>query len=143
MAFNIIATVTDLGRQRMAEMLTEGKSFSVNQFEVGEGGHDPLDPTIARTPDPSLTSCPDSVFGPEPIDTSFLSSQFCPEFVCRLEADEAVAPLSNICLIGEIVYSPEEDDPDVGSTFLFAIGNYPLRVKTDSEDLEYRVTVQF
>lgn len=141
MAFNIIATVTDLGRQKLAEMLISGKSFNVNLFEVGSGGHDPLDPTIALTPDPTATTCASSVFGPEAIDSSFLSSQFCPEFVCRLETNEAVAPLSTICLIGTVVYP--DTDPEFGTTFLFAVGNFPLRVKTDAEDLEFRVVVQF
>lgn len=141
MAFNIIATVTDIGRQRLATMLATGKAFHVNLFEVGAAGHDTLDPTQALTPDPSSTNVASSVFGPEPIDTSFLSSQFCPEFVCRLEANEAVAPISSIGLIGTVVYSPTPGDPDVGVAFLFALGNFPLRVKTDAEDLEFRITV--
>ena len=143
MAFSVVATVTDLGRQKLASSLITGKSFQIDQFSVGGGGHDPLDPSTALTPDPTVTACPDSVFGPEPVDAATLISQFCPEFTARLAANEAIAPLSNICLIGTIIYSPLAGDPDVGTTFLFAIGNFPLRVKTDIESLEFRVTVQF
>jgi len=143
MAFSVIATITDLGRQRLASSLITGKSFQIDQFSLGSGGHDPLDPSTALTPDPSVTACPSVVFGPEPVDASTLISQFCPEFTCILAPNEGIAPLSNICLIGTIIYSPLPGDPDVGTTFLFAIGNFPLRVKTDTESLEFRVTVQF
>lgn len=143
MAFSIIATVTDIGRQKLASSLITGKSFQIDQFSVGSGGHDPSDPSRALTPDPATISCPDIVFGPDDVDAATLISQFCPEFTCRLNPNEAIAPLSNICLLGTIVYSPIVDDPDVGTTFLFGIGNFPLRVKTDIESLEFRVIVQF
>lgn len=143
MAFSIIATVTDVGRQRLASSLTTGVSFQVDQFEVGSGGHDPLDPATALTPDPAATACASSVFGPEPVDSATLVSTFCPEFTCRLAPTEAIAPLSNICLLATVIFSPLVGDPDVGTTFLFAVGNFPLRVKTDIEDIEFRVTVQF
>jgi hypothetical protein len=142
-AFSVVATVTDIGRQKLASGLITGKSFQVDQFEVGSGGHDPFDPATALTPDPTLTALPSSVFGPEPVDAATLVSEFCPEFTARLAPAEAIAPLSNIGLIGTIVYSPLVGDPDIGTTFLFAVGNFPLRVKTDVEQLEFRVTVQF
>ena len=143
MSFSVIATVTDIGRQKLASSLITGKSFQIDQFSVGGGGHDPLDPATALTPDPTVTACPDLVFGPEPIDAATLVSQFCPEFTCRLEPSEAIAPLSNICLLGTFIFSPLEGDPEVGTSFLFALANFPLRVKTDVESLEFRITVQF
>jgi len=143
MAFSVIAGITDLGRQRLATGIMTGKSFQIDQFSVGSGGHDPTDPSTALTPDPAVTSCPSVVFGPEPVDAATLISQFCPEFTCRLAPAEAIAPLSNICLLGTIIFSPLVGDPDVGTSFLFAVGNFPLRVKTDTESIEFRVTVQF
>ena len=143
MAFSVIATVTDLGRQQLASAIITGKSFVVDQFSVGSGGHDLLDPSQALTPDPSLTACPDLVFGPEPVDGAVLASQFCPEITARLAPSEAIAPLSNVCLLATFVFSPIIGDPDIGTSFLFAIGNFPLRVKTDTEELEFRITIQF
>jgi hypothetical protein len=143
MAFSVIATVTDIGRQKLASSVITGKSFQIDQFSVGSGGHDPLDPSTALTPDSTVTDCPSIVFGPEPVDAATLVSEFCPEFTARLAPSEAIAALSNICLIGTIIYSPLSGDPEVGTTFLFAVGNFPLRVKTDVETLEFRVTVQF
>jgi len=142
-SFSVIATITDVGRQRLASGLITGKSFQIDQFSVGSGGHDPLDPSTPLTPDPAAVACPSVVFGPEPIDAATLISQFCPEFTCRLNPSEAIASLSNICLIGTVIYSPLPGDPDVGTTFLFAIGNFPLRVKTDVESVEFRVTCSF
>lgn len=143
MAFSVIATVTDIGRQKLASSVITGKSFQIDQFSVGSGGHDPLDPSTALTPDPAVISCPDSVFGPEPVDAATLVSEFCPEITARLAPSEAISPLSNICLIATIIYSPLVGDTEVGTTFLFAVGNFPLRVKTDVETLEFRVTIQF
>lgn len=143
MAFSVIATVTDLGRQQLASSIITGKSFAIDQFSVGSGGHDVLDPSQALTPDPTVTTCPSPVFGPEPVDGSVLASQFCPEITCILAPNEAVAPLSNLCLIATFVYSPIVGDPDVGTSFLFAVGNFPLRVKTDIEEIEFQVTIQF
>jgi len=140
MAFSVIAAITDVGRQRLAQMLISGKSFVVNQFSVGSGGHDPLDPETALTPDTSATNCPSVVFGPETIDSSSLATSYCPQFTCILEESEAISALSNICLLGEIIYPTT--DPDYGTTFLFAIGNFPLKVKTGSDTFEFRVKVQ-
>ena len=83
MAFSVIASITDLGRQRLAGSIITGKSFQIDQFSVGGGGHDPTDPSTALTPDPAVTTCPSVVFGPEPIDAAALVSQFCPEFTHR------------------------------------------------------------
>lgn len=143
MAFSVVAAVTDVGRQRLAQMMITGKSFQVNKFTVGSGGHDPLDPVTALTPDTSLNECPSPVFGPEPIDSTTLLTQFCPQFTCTLGFNEAVAPVSNICLVATIIYSPIPSDPEVGSTFIFAIANFPLRVKLDTEVVDINVSVQF
>lgn len=143
MAFSVIASLTDTGRQRLASSIVTGKSFQVDRFSVGQAGHDPIDPATALTPDPSATACPSVTFGPETIDAATLASQFCPEFTCRLETNEAVGPVSNLCLLGTVIFSPIPGDGDVGTSFLFAIGNFPLRVKVGPEQIEFRVTVQF
>lgn len=145
MAFSIIAAITDGGRQRLAEMLIgghdgNGKAFVIDTFSVGSGGHDVLDPTIALTPDTTATVCPSTVFGPEPVDSATRPTTYCPEFECRLEANEAVAALSNICLLGKVVWPTT--DPEYGQRFLFALGNFPLRVKVDTETITFQVSVQ-
>jgi len=144
MAFNIIATVTDQGRQRIAEQLKTGKSFQVSKFSVSDGGHSVGDPTVALAPDPAAISCVFNTFqyGPVAINAATLVSAFCPQFTCILGTGEANAPLSSICLIATIVYSPIVDDPDVGEDFLFAVGNYPLKVKTASDTFQYAVLIQ-
>lgn len=144
MAFNVIATVTDQGRQRIAEQLKTGKAFQVSKFTVSDGGHSLGDPTVAIAPNPAAITCPFNTFsyGPQAINASTLVSAFCPQFTCILSTGQANAPLSSICLIATIVYSPIIDDPDVGEDFLFAIGNYPLKVKTSSDTFQYNVLIQ-
>ena len=90
-----------------------------------------------------MSELPNLTFGPEPIDESGLPDDlFTPEFCCFLQQNEAVGELSNIGLLATYVSAPA--DPDlVGTTFLFAIGNFPLRVKVDTEVVEFTVSVIF
>lgn len=145
---SIIATVTQIGRNRIADMTVSGRGFQINQFVVGAGGHDPNDPTIALSPDPTVTTLPDQTFGPKllaqnnPPFTGVLTTPFCPEFTALLDFTEANGELSNIGLIAKIVYSPIPDDPLLNSEFLFAVGNRPLLVKTDNDQLTINITLQ-
>ena len=141
MAFSIIAATTDLARQRIAQMLISGKSFQVNEFSIGDAGHDPMDPTVALTPDVTLVNCPSTLFGPEPIDSATLITPYCIEFVCVVGASEYAGPVSNICLLGQIVYPPT--DIEYGSYFLYAIGNFPLQTKVIGKDMTLTVTITF
>lgn len=143
MAQAIIATITDLARSKFAEMLTVGRAFTITGFETGEGGHDPGDPAIALTPDPSATELPLQSFGPKPIASKTLISPFCVEYLCGLDALEAVGPLSNVGLKATYTYSPISGDPLIGQSFLFAIANFPLVVKTDAETRSISIQVNY
>ncbi len=144
MAFNVIASVTDQARQRIADMLKTGKSFQVDQFSVSDGGHSLGDPTVALAPNPTAITCPTSTFsfGPIAVNAATLVSAFCPQFTCVLDTGQANAGLSSLCLHATIVYSPITDDPDVGESFLFAIANFPLKVKTSSDVFSFNALIQ-
>lgn len=145
MSLTVVTALTDVARQRIAQSILTGKSFSVTDFSVNSAGHDPGNPTLALTPDPAAVVCPGGtpLFGPEPIDSKTLISSFCPQFTCNLELTEAVGSISNICLIATVVFSPTPGDPDIGTTFLFSVGNFPLRVKTAADTLAIIALVQF
>jgi hypothetical protein len=145
MAITVLAAITDQGRAAFAAMTVNGTSFIVTEFECGNGGHDPGNPIVALTPDTSLGELPQITFGPEPIDEASLPDDlFTPEFDCYLQTNEAVGELSNIGLLA--VYNDTDVNEAaglVGETFLFAIGNFPLRVKVDTEVVEFTVSVIF
>ena len=141
MSFETKALLTDGARQRIAEGYATGKSFAVVGFSLGNAGHDPLDPRTALAPDPSLMDCPSVVFGPKAITSFNYANDTCPVFECRLEFGEAVTEFSSLCLIAQIVYSPIPNDPEVNDTFLFAVINFPLRPKSDLEELVINVGV--
>ena len=143
MALSVIAVVTDTARQKLADMLISGKSFQVTHFTTGNGGHDPGNPTIALTPDPTVIELPSRTFGPKVLNDAQLISAFCPRFEGILENTEAVGELSNVGLIATMIYSPIPADPVIGTQFLFAVGNFPLKVKTDTDELTIRITLQF
>ena len=143
MAQAVVSTITDVARSKFAEMLSIGRSFTVTSFVTGEGCHDPGDPAVALTPNPSALSLRLQTFGPKAITSKTLISPFCVEYVVDLLNLEAVGPISNIGLIATYTYSPIPSDPLIGQTFLFAIGNMPLQIKTDSESKQFRVQVQF
>jgi hypothetical protein len=147
MAFEIICAITNTAKTRFAQMLETGKSFQVKYFTVGDKGHDPLNPAVALTPDPSLTSCPSNLFpGTSPgeaIDSIAFVGAYCPEFTCIMEPGEGTGFVSNICLIAEIVYNGTDPVDEVGQTFLFCIGNMPLKIKTDVDTFTFKIEIQF
>jgi hypothetical protein len=143
MAISVKAAITDRGRAAFADLTINGSSFIVNQFEVGNGGHDVGNPIVALTPDTSLGTLPGITFGPEPIDeAAFTADIYTPEFTCILQANEAVGELSNIGLLARYLTAPA-NPALVGTSILFAIGNFPLRVKVDTEVVEFTVSVIF
>lgn len=151
MATIILATLSDICRQRYAQQLMNGYGFIVESFAVGSGGHDPANPTNALAPDPTLTSLPLQSFGPKALYKKELISLFSPRFTGVLEASEAIGPLSNVALYARMIYTPLPTDPFTNNpadplyntTFLFALGNYPLRTKTSGEILEIIITIQY
>jgi len=151
-----LALITTQGKARMAEALATGKSFVVDTFVVGANGHDPTDPSLALTPDPSRTGCYCGPLGSsvegitvssgcslvDTIDSVSFASVSCPVFTASVEPGEATGAVSSLCLLGTIVYSPTPGDPEIGLRFLFAIANFPLKFKTPSERFVYEVFVQ-
>jgi len=146
MAFEVIAVVTNETKVRQAVAHATGKSFKVTSFSLGDRGHDPTDPTLALTPDPTETECNSGypvVFGPKAIDGYTLIGTFCPQFRCSVSETEVVGVITQVCLIAEIVYSPIPGDPEVGDTFLYAIANRPYWVKTSEEGRIWLISPQF
>jgi hypothetical protein len=150
--FEAIAIVTNSGKARIANLLATGKSFVIDRFVVGDQGHDPIDNTIALTPDPARSGCYCSSESITVVggckyeglvsDVTFNNST-CPVFHLEIEPGVATGTISSVCLIGTIVYSPTVGDPEIGTQFLFAIANFPIKVKTPQERFDYTLAVQF
>ncbi len=144
MALNVTATITDSGKRRISEAMRTGKSFVVDAFSVTDGGHSPSDPLVALAANPEAITCPEGTtsFGPVPINASTQISAFCPQFTCVLDYGDANGPFSSVCLWATFNYSPVLGDPDVGQSFLFAVANMPLNVKTAASQVIINVTIQ-
>lgn len=143
MSLSILASVTDVGRANHAEQLQMGRAFTITHFVTGGGGHDPGDPQVALTPDPALISLPKQTFGPKAIENKSLVTPYCVKYECTLDYNDAVGNLSNFGLIATFTYSPIANDPLIGTTFLYAVGNSPLDVKTDSYQETINIEVEF
>lgn len=141
MAFEIRAIMTDEAQRRDAEQKATGKGYVITGFTIGNAGHDPSDPTTALTPDTSATSVPSPVFGPKQTSSFTYGADNCPIWQCVLEFGEAVTQYSSIGLLAQITTSPVPNDPEIGTTFLFALANFPQRVKLGSERVEYLVGI--
>lgn len=143
---SVIAALTEEGRRRIAEMTISGRGFQITKFVVGNGGHDPGDDNVALTPNTAVLTLPGQTFGPKalvspgPGQTGTLISAFCPQYLGLLDFNEANGELSNIGLIATINFPP--GDPEVGTDFLFAVGNRPKISKTDSDQLQIFITLQ-
>lgn len=121
MAFEAKALITNLAKQRIAEMWAWGTAYQVKYFEVSAGGHDPLDPTTALAADPAATSIPGTVlFGPEPIDAIEWETATCPVFVCTIQQGEYTGELSSVGLIAEVVYVGFSSTASASRTFTYA-----------------------
>lgn len=147
MAFSVIAVVLNQAKVRMAQMLETGKSFKITHFAVSSDGHDPLDPTIARTPDPSETDCGSVIFTKAlgPGDVTY-TSPTCPTWACTLDAGDVTGSVSQVCLIGTVEYCPTVGDPECVSPntqFVFSIGTFPLKVLTMHDTVTFNVSIQF
>lgn len=140
---DILALVTTQGKARLADMLVTGKSFKINVFKLGDGGYDTLDPTLPITPDPSRTDVYGTPGGvlTKAISSVGLQSPTCPVFTCIAAAGEGTGPIGSIGLYGTIVYSPISGDPEIGTTFLFALATMPLKVKVPLEVFTFNVGI--
>jgi len=149
MALEVLAVVTNVGKQRMARQLAFGTSFKIDVFSAGGDGHDPSNPSVALTPQPDQTS----LTGPlgdervkkfiDPSQVSF-DSDTCPVFDIVVEKTDQPGDYSSYRLIGRIVYVDPDDPspPAIGQEFLFAVANTPLKVKTDLDEFTVRMRIQ-
>ena len=148
MAISVIAALTEIGRNRIADMTVSGRGFQITHFVVGSGGSDPSDPLVALSPNPAVSVLPSQTFGPKSVTilnppyTGVLISPFCPQFTGLLDFTEANGPLSNYGLIATITSSSIPGDPLIGSTFLLAYGTTPQKVKTDGDQFQLLFTLQ-
>ena len=143
MAITLTAEITNEGRKKMADMMVKGRSFLIEQFVSGSGGHDPANPTVALTPDVATSSLYLQSFGPKDIFSKSLVTNYQAKLVCKLASAEAVGVLSNIGLIARINYSPTVNDPDLNTKFLFAVANMPMQNKLAGEEKEFQLTINY
>jgi hypothetical protein len=120
---NFVVTLTTQGREFEAQQLLYGYGFMVNFFVLGAGGHDPQNPQNALPIRPDVTSLPGQFFGPQPIDSASLLNTTCPQFVCIAQPGDAVGIISNIGLIGTVMYVP-------GASFSFLPGDVDTTLHT-------------
>lgn len=140
--FETQALITEEGRRREREHRAIGKAFRIVSFSLHNEGHDPNDPTMAVAPNPEITECPTPVFGPKAITNASYASSTCNLWECFLAKGEAVVNFSGICLVAQIVFSPIPSDPELNTTFLYAVGAFPQRPKGDTEALSIIVGLQ-
>lgn len=142
---DFVVSLTSLGRQMEAQQLLYGYGFRIDYYVLGAGGHDPGNPTVALPLNIDVTSLPGQFFGPQPIDIKELVTATCPQFTCIVQPGQAVGGISNLGLIATVLSVPSGSPvsaPTVGSTFLYAIVNYPLRYKVASSRETYVVSIK-
>ncbi len=141
----IIANLTDLGRTNFARVALGEISFEVRGFSVGRGGYNDTNPVKITPLDPTLTALEDQYFPVSgykvltlveyPTTKTYVAN-------CRLASSDAIQALGEIGLWAEIVYS-DADPGEVGTTFLLAIGHFPMITKTLRQAIVYRMILQF
>lgn len=136
----IDAEMTFQARRLMGRGLTDGTSFQMKQFVVGQGGFDPFDYKIALPVNPDVTVLEDLIFT-DVIDEYERPNPQNACAYCVLEKAEANVTLGEIGIISEIQCSPFPAEN--GTTFLSHVGHFPLIAKNDSMQIALRVLSQF
>jgi len=142
---DFVVSLTRKGREMEAQQLLYGYGFRMDYFVLGSGGHDLGNPTLALPLDIDVPGLPGQFFGPEPIDVQELVTPTCPRFTCIVQAGEAVGGISNLGLYASILSVPAGSPPTapfVGSTFLYAITNFPLRYKVSASMETFTVSIK-
>jgi len=142
---DFVVSLTKKGRELEAQQLLYGYGFRLDYFVFGAGGHDLGNPLQALPLNTDVTELPGQFFGPEPIDTKELLTATCPRFVCIAQAGEAVGGISNLGLIATVTSVPSGspvDAPTVGSTFLYALCNFPLRYKVSESREIFSISIK-
>ncbi len=150
MADELLAVLSNNALAWNARARVNGYGIKITKFVVGSYGHDPTNPRLALTPDPTRDGC---YCGTEALTTTagclfsdFIDgvtwkNDYCPIYSCRLETGEAVGIVSSICLIAEVLWSPVTGDPNVGLEYLYATVNLPYRPKLAGEALLFDIAV--
>lgn len=137
----LVAQVTDKGREMHARRLAEGLAFGVVEFAVGTGGYYPQNPTKVVPLDPGATGLEAEVYrrgfsgieAPLPEATSFY---------CRLDFTEANYALGELMLVAEILDSPANPG-EVGTKLAYAIAHFPIDAHHTRKINAWRVVVTF
>ena len=144
---DVLAALTDDGRNLIARGLGEGLGYKIIGFRVGRGGYNPAVPTEASplvATDTELIDpfYPSVLLPPATIDRFEFPNDAAASFLCRVPSSEAIAGLGEIGLYAEVTVSPS-DPTEVGDVYLFAHAHRPLHAKTLQDVLVWRLVVQF
>lgn len=148
----IVAQLTDIGRDYLARAINGELVYQAVGFSCGRGGYNPLDPVkvipitgaeLALTDQvfPAVTGTEPFEFIEQPLPTTVV-------FNCRLPASliatNADYGLGEIGIWAEVIYThPSASSPPTqGDVFLLALANMPIRAKTRRDVMLFRVVVQ-
>lgn len=150
MSYEVLALVTNRGKQRFQEAIRLGYALQVTHFVVGNQGHDPNSPITALTPDPGFDPTPDAVGHRIPEDATIQAlavtsaeddPYFATVWTCDLPKGVATGEISSVYLLAKTVYPVTH--PEFDLLFPYAMGYLPLAVKVDNERTTFRVGVQY
>jgi len=144
--FSLIAKLTNTALQRTAQNATNGGSFIVENFVIGNAGHDPSNTALAFAPDPTIgdictgADCPGVAIAAKAISEVVFPEPKCPVFKCELSLGEYVGEFSQLLLLARVTTSGAADE---GQYFVFAVANSPLKNVTITDAAVLQVGVQY
>lgn len=143
---DVLAALTDDGRNLIARQLVEGVGFKVIGFRVGRGGYDPSNPLNPLPLVDSAGELDDPLYpvmslDPKSIDRYEAPNDYGMSYLCRVPSAEAIAGLGEIGIYAEITYSPVSSE--IGDQLLMAHCHRPLFGKCLSDVLVWRIVFQF
>ena len=152
MAFEEIATLTDIGKYYLINSFITGVAVKIQYFALGSKGHDPDDYTTALAPDVSIDTPVAKVFGIKEIKSAYIQSRFTPVFECVVDRGELQSEVSSLYLLGDVSGSSGYSgyggyggysgyDGGDSRTIVIAIVNFPVKVIIENDKATWLVAI--
>lgn len=134
-----VLQLTQKAQLMLARAVIDGTTFRLTEFSVGCGGFYPECPQRVRPINPVM-----QVLEHEVYRTSVAYVYYgltTTEVYCRIPKDEAIGGLGELGIWTTVLVSPFSFE--IGSSFLFAVQHFPLRVKTHKAVETFKVELTF
>jgi len=130
----------------IARSAVDGTIYAITEFAIGTGGYNPIDPTSVVAVNTADIALANEVYR-DRIDnitydtTNYPANPWEVTYWCRVPSEVAVAPIGELGLFAEIIWSPIP--AEIGTKFMFALMHMPCQCRHSRSVHFYQVTIEY